>query len=547
VIACTATVANPEQLFERLTSRTPTLITEDGAPRGRKTILFLESRAESQLGANEGEDFGGNRPNSRATPNQLTAYLMARMTRKGARTMAFCRARATTEHVLRAARALLKSEGRDPDSIESYRGGYTPKERRAIEKALFGGRLDGLVTTSAMELGVDVGDLDAIILNGYPGSLASFWQQIGRAGRGGRDAVAIFVAHENPLEQFLARRPEQLFGEATEASTVNPSNPAILAQHLRCAAYERPIAPTELAKFGDLAVAVAEDLDAAGDLHFSAGRFYYPSHTSPATGVSIRGLSGQSVLLELDGAELGQMEYWRALCEAHDGAVYMHRDRTYLVQSLDLVDLVARLSPEKLDYYTQPVIQDAVRPTHEIRSTRDRAGWRLSLCGIEVSMSVGGFRQVSLDGDEVIGTQELELPNVTFETVGIRLDLPARIIERDLEGAISPIHGLEHALLASAPLWAACDPSDLGSAWYVTYLDTLAPCLFLFDRAPGGVGLSQRLFERAESWGASALDLLESCPCLEGCPACLLNPRCSSGNEFLDKAGAIELLRDWLY
>jgi DEAD/DEAH box helicase domain-containing protein len=428
-----------------------------------------------------------------------------------------------------------------PEAIESYRSGYTPKERRAIEKALFSGRLIGLSATNAMELGVDVGDLDAVVMNGYPGSVSSFWQQAGRAGRGRRDGLAIMIGHDDPLEQFLIREPSILLDAHLECVTANPENQNILQQHLCCAAQEKPLAPSELSRFGDSAIEIAEELDRSGELQFRSGFFYYPSFEPPTSRVSLRGGSKDDVRLILDGQEIGTMERWRSYMYAHRGAIYLHRGSTYLVEDLDLDLGAAILRQVKVDYYTQAVMRSVLEqgPVAQSIGLHDLS---VSIGGVRVTDLVEEFRRKSLDGDVVISAEPLDLPPHTYESVGIRFDFPSLTDDVPVLEQMGGYHGVEHALLAVAPLLAICDRGDLGSAWYVAFPDTLRPAVFIFDRTPGGIGLSEKLFESLGGWSKGALQLLGSCACQDGCPACLLSARCESSNENLHKTHAIRLL-----
>lgn len=538
IIGCSATIGNPTELFRKLTGRNGTLIDDDGAPKSKRTFIFWNPPfvdAETRAGG-----------------NGTTAEIVATLTQAGAKTLAFCRARVSTELVLRQTRQRLERSDGDPAWVESYRAGYTPKERRAIEQALFKGKLRGLVATNAMELGVDVGDLDAVVMNGYPGSVASFWQQAGRAGRGKRPGLAIMVAHDDPLEQFLLRDPELLLRQTVESVALNPGNESILAQQLRCAAHERPLAVAELQEFGDNALSVAESLDASGELCYQTGAFYYPSHEPPASGVNIRSAGGASVILMVDGEQLGSMERWRALQNAHEGAVYLHRGQSYVVESLELDRGIAKVRADNVPYYTQPILQSVIEQMVELSEPEDLSGgpdFAARLTGIRVTDSVIGYKVKSSDGERVLAVHDLELPSEVFESLAVRFDLPntweGTKIQDDLaEGAayIAALHGAEHALMAVAPLIAGCDRSDLGSAWYSVSPDTLRPCLFVFDRTPGGVGLAERLMNDRIEWVGAASRLLRGCPCALGCPACLLSTRCEANNEMLDKWGAIELL-----
>ena len=390
----------------------------------------------------------------RLSANIATSEILAQLVETGQRTLAFNRARVSAELVLKHTRARLKSGGEvRPDKVESYRAGYTIKERREIEQALFQGKLLGLSATNAMELGVDVGTLDAVILNGYPGTASSFWQQAGRA-----------------------------------------------------------------------------------------GLFFYPGVDSPALGVSIRGSGTEQVTLMLEGRELGSMEFSRALGSALEGAVYLHRGQSFIVTSLDLALHRADLVAFDGDYYTQSIVQSVVMPQVAMTQT-EVDGIGISLSGITVTDTVDGFRRKSLDGDRVLSVEALDLPATTFDTVGVRFDLPPLDPDFDMATQIGAVHGFEHAMLAVAPFLAGCDRGDLGSAWYSVFPDTMRPTVFIFDRAPGGVGLGEKLFELRNAWIHAARQLLVSCACETGCPACLLSPRCESGNEALSKLGAVGLLR----
>jgi DEAD/DEAH box helicase domain-containing protein len=525
IIACSATIGNPVELFQQLTGRNPELIDEDGSPKARRTYLFWNPPMVGE--------------NARLSANIVTSELLATMAENGLRALAFNRARVSAELVLRYTRKRVKSGGLvDPAMIESYRAGYTPKERRQIEKALFKGDLLGLSATNAMELGVDVGGLDAVIMNGYPGTISSFFQQAGRAGRGTRDGLAIMVAHDDPLEQFLIRKPQMLLQGANESVAANPGNPQILSQQLRCAAHERPIGVSELERFGPSALDVAEGLDRSGELQFRGGMFFYPSHEPPALTVNIRGAGGDQVTLVVENEVLGSMERWRAMQAAHEGAVYLHRGQSFVVQTLDLDHHRAELVAKDTDYYTQAIVQSILEQRVLIDSS-PIGSFSIGLAGVGVTSSVIGFRRKSLDGDTVLSVDALEMPPTTFETIAVRVDLPALELEEDMEGQIGAVHGLEHALLAVAPLIAGCDRADLGSAWYTAYQDTLRPAVFIFDQTPGGVGLCEKLFANRGRWVMAAHQLVSSCECAEGCPACLLSSRCEANNEVLSKHGSI--------
>ncbi|MCH7904388.1 MAG: DEAD/DEAH box helicase [Armatimonadetes bacterium] len=524
VIACSATVANPLDLFEALTGREAELIDQDGAQKGERSIVLV-------LPPDPGEA-------QRYSPNFETARLLAELVAEGVRVMAFCKSRVATELVVRYAREALSEAGEDPAGIESYRGGYTAEERREIEQQLFEGRISGIVSTNAMELGVDVGGLDAVLLNGYPGNRASFWQQVGRAGRSTRPGAAVMFAHEDPLEQYLARNPEALTGDPVEGVSLNPENRFVLAAQIGCAAYERPLSLSDLDAFGRSAQRIADEMASADELQFSAERYFLPSYDNPAAKVNIRGSGDQKVELRLEGQAITEMELWRALQYAHEGAVYMHRAETFLVTSLDLQQGVAELERAEPDYFTRPVVQALIEPILDLQRD-DLPGCERVLSGLKVTTIVSGFRSISRDGWHVVGEQPLKLPPQTIETIGILVELPGSAGD----DAVPAVHGVEHALITTAPLIAGCDTRDLGSAWYAIAPDTLAPRVAVFDQVAGSTGLCEQLLKRWSDWLAASLSLLETCDCEDGCPRCLFTSRCEISNNALSKPLAVRLLR----
>ncbi len=528
IVGCTATIGNPEELFRQVAGREADVIDTDGSGQPRKTYAIWNPVLAQ----------GNDSP----SPNVLSARLMARMAAEGRSSLVFCRSRIGAELVVRYGReSAEQTQAVDPSRLESYRAGYTAAERRKLEQAIHRGKILGLACTNAMELGVDIGALDAVVLNGYPGSVASFRQQCGRAGRGDREGLAVFVAHEDPLEQFFAREPSALIQGAAEPVALNPENPNILEPQLRCAAYERPLEPSELSRFGPMALETAEAMDRAGDLAFRAGRFYFPFHEAPAAQVDIRGAGGESVVLMAGDVELGTMERWRAMQYAHEGAVYLHRGEAFEVASLDLSQGVAKLKPFSGNYFTQPLHQTLIQSLVSINE-RPFDSQRLTLGSVRITDLVLGYQKKALSGGKVLETVELSFPPTSFETVALRLDLPAPRDEDEWPMLAPQVHGLEHALGAVAPLLAGCDRSDLGSAWYVAYPDTMAPAVFLYDRFPGGMGLSEKLFQGAEGLFETAQRALAGCGCAEGCPRCLYSSRCEIANESLSKSGALQWL-----
>lgn len=531
IIAGTATIGNPDELFAQLTGRKAMRIDLDGSPRGKRTFVFWNP---PKIGENQ-----------RLSANIAASEILTSLVKSGTRTLAFSRSRVGAELVLRYTRQRLET---GLERVESYRAGYTAKERRQIERDLFKGKILGLSATNSMELGVDVGTLDAVILNGYPGTISSFWQQAGRGGRGIRDGLAIYVAHDDPLEQFFLREPNRLLDARREVVTTDPANVHILANHLLCAAHERPMAPSELMTFGPTALEIAESLDRNGELEFRAGLFFYPAIEPPALKVSLKGGSGQTVSLQLENVEIGTMERSRAMSSAHTGAIYLHRGQSFLVQNLDLNRSIAEIAHTEVKFYTQSMTQSVIEPLATFQTIDLGNSGVAKLVAVRVTDSVIGFRRKSLDGDSVLSEDILELPPSTYETLAIWFDLVDGVSpfggDVALDGAeqMGGFHGLEHALLATAPLIAGCDRGDLGSAWYSVFPDSLAPAVFVFDKTPGGVGLANQLMTALTEWLIAARGLLTTCPCADGCPGCLLSPRCEVSNEVLSKAETIKWL-----
>lgn len=529
IIACSATISNPVEHFQALTGRQPALISDDGAPQGAKQIIVVEA---PDLEAD-----------SAPSPNFESAQLLAEAVSHHVKTMLFCRSRNGVELVLRMARQELEKSGGNPNWVDAYRGGYTPKERRSIEKKLFSGDLRGLATTNAMELGVDVGGLDMVILNGYPGSRASFLQQSGRAGRAGREGLALMLAHADPLEQFLARRINLLIAES-EPSVASVHNPVILAKQLRCAAYERAISMTEAREW---AVEDAiKELEESGELVHSAGMWFYPSHKAPAGDVNIRNADGESVQLWAGEQSLGEMERWRAMQSAHVGAIYLHRGETYQVQSIDWQLARANLVSFEGDYYTAPCVQSVIESQATLRG-KETDRFHASLEAVSVTTLVTGFKKVSMRGGSILNEEPLDPQSRTIDTVALRISLAWDSIPGLIMGseeATGGIHALEHVLGAILPLIAGCDRRDIGTAWYMVAPDKLEPSVFLYDLAPGGLGLVEQGFRDLSLLLSRANELVSACKCPDGCPLCIMSTLCECSNENLNKPMVLAILHE---
>lgn len=533
-IFTSATIANPQELARGLSGLDVRVIDDDGSPRGPRKFVFWNPPV---LGSD------GRRRSAHSEATGLFAGLVA----DGVRNITFTRARRSAELVLRYAREQL--EHFDPqlrERVMSYRAGYRPEERREIERQLFDGSLIGVVSTDAMELGVDVGGLDATVLVGYPGTISSAWQQAGRAGRGREEALSVLVALEDPLDQYLMTHPSYFFERGHERVLVNPANEYILAPHICCAAFELPATEQDLLEFGENAPDIAWRLCAEGDLGFRGGRFYYLPDDYPAALVGIRSSSSSRFrIVTRSGQELGEVDAERAFREVHEGAIYLHQGESYRVVSLNLVSREAVVEPGEFHYYTRAAEEVDLRVVEEVESVPLGAA-TAHFGRVEVTSRVVAYRKIDLYSDSVQAVVDLDLPEQSFLTEGLWFTVPHRLVRRlsddgfDLMGSI---HAIEHAAIGLTPLVASCDRWDVGGISHPYHLDTggLAT-VFIYDAYPGGVGIASACYLRLKELLTETLELLRDCPCEEGCPSCIHSPKCGSGNEPLDKAGALRLL-----
>ncbi len=525
-----ATIGQPATLASALCGRPAVAVTEDGSPRGERLFaLWNPPLLDPASGA-------------RASANGETAALLARLVADGFRALAFCRSRKGTELVADEARR--RAGPGLAGSIRAYRGGYLAEERRQIEADLVAGRLHGVVTTSALELGIDVGGLDACVLNGFPGTIASLWQQAGRAGRARQRSLAVLVAGEDQLDQWLMAHPHEVFTRSPEAAVVNPSNPHVLHAHLACAAYELPLSPADDAWWDDLDEGV---LHLVGDdrLAVRDGRAYWKGRRAPAPDIGLRsGSSREYRIAELDGRLVGTVEESRAFTTVHDGAVYLHQGRPWRVDRLDLDDRVAWVSPAAGDELTQPCSETDVRILDDQRCRPVGGAW-LHLGTVEVCQRVTGYRRRHAATGETLIDEVLELPPTRLVTrafwyvVDTELLDDAGIERRARAGAL---HAAEHAAIGMLPLFTICDRWDVGGLSTLHHADTAAPTVVIYDGYPGGVGIAELGFDAGRRHLEATLELVSACPCTTGCPSCVQSPKCGNWNEPLDKAGAVGLL-----
>ena len=441
-----------------------------------------------------------------------------------------------------------------PDLVErisAYRGGYLPAERREIERQLFSGELLGVAATNALELGIDVGHLDATLLVGYPGTIASLRQQAGRAGRSGRESLSILIGQDNPLDQYFIRHPQELFGRTPEHALIDPGNEYVLSDHLACAAFESPLAEADGALFGpgyDKALAMLEE---EGILETRNGRHYYILDDYPAQSVNLRGTAGAGYLLvdESDGRRvLEEIDAATALFRVYPGAIYLHRGESYLITRLDLDAGIAAVQPIDADYYTQP---REINEIHIIRSyeVRHLPATDLYFGRVRVRQQVIGFRRMQQYTEALLSEEPLDLPPTSFETRALWWEvsdrLRAEVVARGLD-FLGGLHAVEHACIGILPMLAMCDRNDIGGLSTPAHPDTDRPQIFIYDGYPGGVGIAHKGFELVEELWRRTLDLVAHCPCESGCPSCIQSPKCGYNNEPLDKAAAVVILRGLL-
>lgn len=548
-ISCSATVPNPGELAAKLVGLEFEVVDEDTSPCGDKYFLLWNPRLAAPVAPARAENEGRqSAPLERAgegvSPYTDATRLLSFLAKRGVHTIVFVRARQIAELVLRYVRQALEREGPDlADRIMSYRGGYLPEQRREIERALFDGQLMAVVATTALEVGVDMGGLEATLMTGYPGTIASVWQQAGRSGRGEEESLAVLIGMNDPLEQYILAHPRFLFGSASEKAILNPDNPYILAGHLLCAAYEKPLEDVDLEFFGERSRELVQRCMEEGYLR-KLYAWHWDGEGYPAEQVHIRSIGDiYSIRLVRSGEELGTVEASTAFFEVHPGAVYLHQGQAYVVKELDLQERVAWVEKTEPNYFTEPVEESAVRilAKHQGRKVGE---WKASLGEVRVRERVTGFRRRRVYNRELLDVIPLDLPPVEFETQGIWLTPQVQGIglgrRFDLVGSL---HALEHCLIGVMPLFASCDRYDLGGVSQSNHVDVGCPFIAVYDSYPGGMGLVERGFDVLPQLLETVKETIAGCPCDEGCPGCIQSSRCGSNNEPLDKRGALVLLR----
>lgn len=535
-ILCSATIVNPAEHAARLTGHEVWVVDQDGAPMGpRQFVLWNPPYVDKALGV-------------RRSINTEATWIFTEMVKKGIRNITFTRARRVAELILLYAREALRQEAPQClDQVSAYRGGYLPEERREIERRLFSGDLLGVTATNALELGIDVGQLDATVLVGYPGSIASTWQQAGRAGRGKREALSVLIGQDNPLDQFFMRHPEELFGRPHEHALVDPGNPYVLKAHLLCAALEAPLRVEDERLFGGGYLEAVRALERERMLVQRNERWYLLSGDFPAQHVNIRSTAEANFVLvdETQGYRLlEEVDAATAFFRIHPGAIYLHQAESYLVTRLDLDARVAYARPVEAGYYTQP---RELNDVHIIRSLEHReVGNVLLYFGlVRVTQQVIGFQRRQQFTEALLSEETLDLPPSSFETQALWFevspDTQRMVMGQGLDFA-GGLHGVEHACIGILPLFALCDRNDIAGLSSPAHPDTGLPQVFIYDGYPGGVGIARKGYELIEELWQRTLEVVRECPCEAGCPSCIHSPKCGNNNEPLDKQATILIL-----
>jgi DEAD/DEAH box helicase domain-containing protein len=573
-----ATIANPVQLAERLTGlEDVALIDDDGSPApGRAIAMWNPPLTDEALG-------------TRRSALGEAAELLARLVREGARAICFMKSRKGVELLSRLVKQDLEADGHPElaEMIEPYRAGYTPQQRRELEGRLTRGELRAVITTDALELGIDIGELDAAVVVTFPGTVASLRQMWGRAGRRGR-GLAVYVAGEDALDQFFCRHPDEFLDRPVEAAILDHESPLIFAAHLLCAAHEGPLDHGDAEFFGPRLQAQADLLVSAGRLRMRparagagdgggavAGETYVPRNPGsyPAAEVSLRSASPDSfAIVDVSSGELlGQTEAARAHSTVHHGAIYLHQGRSYEVRDLDLDHRRALVAPFDGDWYTQPK-RETMTAIERLLDRRDALGVTLSFGEVSVTETVLAYQRRRLSDHAQIDLVALDLPETSFSTQALWFELdpkeptdePAAVANSEagmdggsvvegplkeivpLESLLGALHATEHAQIAVLPLIAMCDRWDIGGLSTNLHPQTGRPTIFVYDGHPGGIGIARTAFHRFEELCADAHKLIAGCGCADGCPSCVQSPKCGNLNEPLSKAGARLLLERML-
>ncbi|QBJ98731.1 DEAD/DEAH box helicase [Rhodococcus sp. ABRD24] len=536
-VLASATTAEPGAAAARLIGAPCAEVTEDGSPHGPRTVALWEPPLLDAIAGENGA------PVRRAAGSEA-ARIMADLVVEGARTLTFVRSRRSAELTALGAQRMLAEV--DPDlasRVAAYRAGYLAEDRRELEAALADGTLLGVATTNALELGVDIAGLDAVVLAGFPGTVASFWQQAGRSGRRGEGSLVVLVARDDPLDTYLVHHPAALLERPVEATVTDPANPYVLGPQLLCAALELPLSDAEVADFG--ALEVLTELAGQGLIRRRTHGWFVAAGTDPHSALDIRGGIGTQVAI-VDGESgrmLGTVDTGRAPATTHPGAVHIHQGESFVVDELDLEHGVALVHPETPDWSTsaREITEIAIIDVAEHKPYGDVG---VALVQVEVTHQVIGYLR-RLSSGEVLDSVELDMPAQTLSTRAVMYTATPELLEDAGIGADrvpGALHAAEHAAIGLLPLVATCDRGDIGGVSTALHPDTGLPTVFVYDGHPGGAGFADRGHAELVRWLSAARDAIDACECATGCPSCVHSPKCGNGNHPLDKDGAVRVL-----
>ncbi|HBR22097.1 MAG TPA: DEAD/DEAH box helicase [Nitrospiraceae bacterium] len=524
-IACSATIANPKSLAEELIGLPFKTVTESGAPQAGKHFMFINPVLES--------------PYTEATA------LFIKCLEAGLKTIVFTKARKITELIYKWT---VDRAPQFAEKISPYRAGFLPKERREIEQKLFSGELLGVVSTSALELGVDIGGLDACILAGYPGSISSTWQRAGRVGREGQESLIAMIAIQDALDQYFMKHPDAFFEKSHEAGVIDPENKNIIKKHLPCASSEIYLRAGDSVYDTEKLMPLIEELVQEGMLNpGKRGGIWFSRSRTPHREVEIRAIGKPFDIVDESGRHIGDLSGARIFREAFPGAIYLHRGRQYRVSELLIEERKVICREVDVPYYTQARTKDETEVIEEME-VRKIGRQEIFRGRLRMKNRVTGYDRKNIFDRTKLSRHDLDMPEYVFDTEGLWLT-----IDKDTENDMGSLgydlagslHAFEHASIACMPLFALCDKGDIGGLSYPFYPLFKKPAIFIYDGYEGGIGLTKRAFEVIDEWFKAALTVISECSCEEGCPSCIQDPQCGSGNQPLDKEGAKFLLERW--
>jgi len=532
-ICCSATIANPREMAERIIEEKVHLVDDNGAPTGEKHFLFYNPPVvNAELGI---------RKSAVKESSRIAGQLLSR----DIQSIVFARSRLRVEILTTYLKEAVRRMGRDDRLVRGYRGGYLPTERREIERGLREGKVMTVVSTNALELGIDIGALDVCIMTGYAGSVASTWQQAGRAGRRNNVALVVLIATSAPLDQYIIAHPEYFFEQSPESGTVDPNNLIILASHIKCAAFELPFEEGE--GFGLDPHSTAEILDYLCEnrvLRKARGKWHWSADSYPASDISLRTAApGNVVILDTsdNGRVIGEVDYFAAPVEVYQNAIYLHETKQYTIDELDLEDRKAYARPVEVDYYTDAEMKVDLRVIDEL-DQRDTAGAQRCYGELSVTWLPTIYKKIKFGTHENVGWGEIHLPEQTMHTMGYWVEFPESVGDQFGMGMGElgeALNALANALRQVAPVQVLCDPTDIRAQAMLKAPMSARPTVYLYETYPGGVGLSEKLFAHHDRMLAAVSTLLSGCPCKDGCPSCV-GPMLEVGVS--GKSGALRLV-----